>query len=475
LFEREDDMSIATTRIMAVPRAPLLAILCAAFAQGGCAGFSKDGGFDPVAAQTRARLNQEVRWTRTGEEEAKSGAQVAALLTHELSVDDAVQIALLNNRELQASFEGLGISEADLVQSGRLPNPRFTFRHTGAGPQYDIEETLTFNVLSLFTAPYAHDIEKHRFAEAQSAVVIEVVNLAGETRQAYFAAVAARESVRYLEQVKAAAETGAELARRMVAAGNWSVIDQAREQNFYADAAQRLTRAQWLEESTRQKLLRLLGLSEERAALRLAESLPQLPRNAAALPDVDQSVLQDRVDLRLRRMRIDQLAHDLKLTKATRFVNVLDMGPARVLQGTRSQPYEQGYEISVEIPIFDGGGPRVRRAQAVYAQAVDRFAQAAVDARAEIRTAYAAYRATFDVARRQRDEVVPAAKLVAAQDLLRYNASLISIFDLLADARDQIASVDAAIQSARDFWIAKSDLDAALLGSASTKSRGNHD
>ena len=168
-----------------------------------------------AAAQTRARLNQDVRWTRTGEEAAKSGAQVTALLAHELSVDDAVQIALLNNRELQSSFEELGISEADLVQSGRLPNPRFTFRHAGAGPLYDIEETLTFNVLSLLTVPYAHDIEKRRFAQAQSAVVIEVVKLANETRQAYFAAVAARESVRYLTQVKAAAETGAELARRL--------------------------------------------------------------------------------------------------------------------------------------------------------------------------------------------------------------------------------------------------------------------
>ncbi len=460
-------MSIATTRIMAVPRAPLMVILCAALSLGGCAGFSKDGGFDPVAAQTRARLNQEVRWTRTGEDEAKSDAQVAALLAHELIVDDAVQIALLNNRELQASFEGLGISEADLVQSGRPSNPRFTFRRAGAGPELDIEETLTLNVLSLITAPYAQKIEKHRFAEAQSAVVIDVVKLANETRQAYFAAVAARESVRHLEQGKAAAETGAELARRMVAAGNWTVTDQAREQGFYADAAQRLTRAERLEESTRQKLLRLLGLSEERGALRLAESLPELPRNAAALPDVDQSVLQDRIDLRLRRMQIDELAHDLKLTRATRFINVLDMGPARVLQGTQSQPYEEGYEVSVEIPLFDGGGPRVRKAQAVYAQAADRFAQAAVDARAEIRTAYAAYRAAFDVARRQRDEVVPTAKLIAAQDLLRYNASLISIFDLLADARGQIASVDAAIQSARDFWIAKSNLDTALLGGAS--------
>lgn len=460
-------MNIATTRMMAVPRSPLLAILCAALGLGGCAGFSKDGGFDPVAAQTRAQLNQDVRWARTAEEAAKSGAQAAALLAHALSADDAVQIALLNNRGLQASFEELGISEADLVQSGRLPNPRFTLRHAGAAPQYDIEQTLTFNVLSLITAPYAHDIEKRRFAAAQSAAVVAVVRLADETRRAYFAAVAARESARYSQQVQAAAQAGAELARRMAAAGNWSAIDQAREQSFYDDAAQRLTRAQWMEDSSRQRLLRLLGLSGERPALLLAESLPELPRSAEALPDVDQSVLQDRIDLRPLRLRIDQLAHDLKLTKATRFVNVLDMGPARVLQGTASQPYERGYEISVEVPLFDGGGPRVRKAQAVYAQAVDRFAQAAVDARAEIRTAYAAYRTTFEVARRQRDEVVPTARLIEAQDVLRYNASLISIFDLLADARGRIASVDAAIQSSRDFWITKSDFDAALLGGAS--------
>ena len=254
-------MNIATTRMMAVPRSPLLAILCAALGLGGCAGFSKDGGFDPVAAQTRAQLNQDVRWARTAEEAAKSGAQAAALLAHALSADDAVQIALLNNRGLQASFEELGISEADLVQSGRLPNPRFTLRHAGAAPQYDIEQTLTFNVLSLITAPYAHDIEKRRFAAAQSAAVVAVVRLADETRRAYFAAVAARESARYSQQVQAAAQAGAELARRMAAAGNWSAIDQAREQSFYDDAAQRLTRAQWMEDSSRQRLLRLLGLS----------------------------------------------------------------------------------------------------------------------------------------------------------------------------------------------------------------------
>lgn len=188
-------MNIPIQRIVAVPRVPLAAAFLATLAVGGCATFSKDGGFDSVAKETRADLKKDVRCSRTEEEQAKRDGQVAELLRHERIAEDAVQIALLNNRSLQASFEELGISETELVQSGRLPNPKFTLRHAGAGAQYDIEETLTFNVLSLLTAPYAHDIEKRRFAQARSAAVVAVVQLADETRQAYFAAVAARESV----------------------------------------------------------------------------------------------------------------------------------------------------------------------------------------------------------------------------------------------------------------------------------------
>jgi outer membrane protein TolC len=454
-------------RTPAVPPAPITAAILAALALSGCATFSADGGFDSVAKETGAHLQMDVRWPRTEAERAKVDAQVAELMTHALSAGDAVQIALLNNRTLQASFEELGISEADLVQSGRLPNPRFTLRHSGAAAHYDIEETLSFNVLSLLTLPYAHKIEEHRFAEAQSAVVIAVLQLAGETRRAFFAAVAARESVRYLEQVNAAADTGAELARRMVAAGNWNLLDQAREQGFYTDAAQRLEHAKFIEDSARGKLRRLMGLPGEQPELKLADALPELPQSIEGLPDVDASILQYRIDLRLERMQIDELAHRLRLTKATRFINVLDAGPTRVLQGAESQPYEHGYEVSLEVPLFDGGGPRVRRVQAIYSQAVDRFAQDAIDARSQIREAYAAYRAAFEIAKRQRDEVVPTRQLIAAQDLLRFNASLISVFDLLADARGQIAGVDDYIQNLRDFWMAKSELDTALSGNTS--------
>ena len=170
----------------------------------GCAGFSQDGGFNAVADATRSQLNKDVEWPRTPEEERKVESRVAGLLARPLTAEDAVQIALLNNHRCRAEFQQLGISEADLVQSGRLPDPRFDLRHASAAGQYDIEETLSFNVLSLLTMPYAQDIEKRRFAQVQQAVVLQISQLANEMRQAFYAAVAARQSVEYLNQVRMA-------------------------------------------------------------------------------------------------------------------------------------------------------------------------------------------------------------------------------------------------------------------------------
>ena len=434
-----------------------------------CAGFSEDGGFTAVAASTQRRLDKTVYWPRNDAEVAKSTSAVTQLLTHPLSMDDAVQVALLNNRGLRASFEDLQISEADLVQAGRLPNPRFDFAHAGADGQIDIVETLSFNVLSLLTMPYRRDLEKQRFARAQAATFSSIAQLAAQTREAYLDAVAAHQSLEYREQVSSAAEAGAVLAQRMQAAGNWNSIDQAREQVFYVDATRALTRARLANDAAREKLQNALGLSgdaDSTAALVLAPALPNLPASIDELPDIERTVLENRIDLQMMRRNIDTLARRLKLQRATRFVNVLDLGPSWVQQGSRDAPHEPGYALTLEVPIFDDGAARVGKSEALYHQAVGRFAQAAIEARSEVRRAYAAYEASFELAKQQRDVVVPLRKSVSEQNLLRYNGSLISIFELLADAREQVSSVDDYIGDLHDFWLAKSRLDAALLGAA---------
>jgi outer membrane protein TolC len=434
-----------------------------------CTSFSQDGGFASVAADTQSRLNKEVYWPRSAAETAKSAAAVDQLLARPLGPEDAVQVALLNNRDLRASFEDLKISEADLVQAGRVANPRFDFAHASADGQFDVVETLSFNVLSLLEIPYARDVEKQRFAQTQSAVFLGVAQLAAQTREAYFDAVAAHQSLEYRSQVSAAAATGSVLAQRMLAAGNWNSIDQAHQQVFYVEATRALTRAQLADAAARETLKSLLGLpdsTEPARPLQLAATLPDLPASIEELPDVERTVLQNRIDLKMMRQNVDALARRLKLVRATRFVNVLDIGPTWVKQGPSNAPHEPGYAITLEVPIFDDGGARVQKSDALYVQAVERFAQAAIDARSQVRQAYAAYKASFELARQQRDVVLPLRKSVSEQNRLRYNASLISIFELLADAREQVACVDDYITDLRGFWRAKSRLDAALLGSA---------
>jgi outer membrane protein TolC len=454
---------------MPSPHPKLSVLVIGALALGGCATFSQDGGFGSVEKVAAERLGKDLRWAKSSDERNSIEARVRELLTQPLSVEDAVQVALLNNRGLQAAYFELGISEADLVQAGRLPNPHFSMLRVSASVdgvrEYKIEQALTLNVFALITMPLAVEVETRHFEQTQRQVAMDVLRLAAETRTAYFTAVAADETLRYLRKVRQAADAGAELARRMALIGNFSKLRQAREQGFYADATLSLARAEQAQTAAQERLTRLLGLSGSRA-FKLPERLPDLPKTPDELPNVEQIAMDQRLDLQAVRLETEALAKNLGLTRATRFINLLEFGPARVLEGQKNDPYKKGYEISFELPLFDWGGARVAKAEAIYMQAVNRAAEMAVNARSEVREAYKGYRTGYDIARHYRDEIVPISKRIADENLLRYNGMLIGVFDLLADARSQIASVNSYIESLRDFWIAQSDLRMALVGKA---------
>src|SRR5271156_3389010 len=209
------NIRIPCTRAIATCSALASALLLAA-----CAHFSQDGGFDAVAQTAAPRIGQTALWKRTPEDQARAERDTAQLLARPLTADDAVRIAILNNGSLQAAFAELGIAEADVVQAGRLPNPRFTVRRSSAQGLNDVEETVTVSVLALLTAPYVHGIEKRRFAAVKASCAADIVQLAARAREAYFVALAARDTTNYRREVLDAAETGAELARRMRQAGN---------------------------------------------------------------------------------------------------------------------------------------------------------------------------------------------------------------------------------------------------------------
>lgn len=437
-------------------------VLSAVILLSGCATFSKDGGLDDVKQIAQRSVKQDIAWPKSQDEQSAINQRVAELRKNKLDVESAVQVALLNNKGLQASLYELGIAESDVVQAGRLPNPRFSMFWARNGGEYNIEQALTFNIFSLITMPRAKEIERQRFELTKQRTAYEVVRLAYETRQAYFNALAAAEQSKYSEQVKGSAEASAELARRMLKAGNFNKLEQAREQSFYADAALDYASAKNRQNASYEALARLLGLSINDFALE--DRLPDLPKSIEELQTVEKNAFEQRLDLITVRNENEVLAKQLGLTKTTRFINVLELGPARVLEGRRGDDYKNGVDISFEIPLFDWGTARVARAEYIYMQSVNRTAQVATNAQSEIRSAYYTYRTSYDIAKHYRDEIVPLRKKILDENQLRYNGMLVGPFELLAEARAQVSSVKNYIDALREFWVAESTLQMSLIG-----------
>lgn len=438
-----------------------LAIIAAAsLLLAGCASFSPDGGFGKVSQLTQERTGQGVALQRSPEDAQTAQNRVAELLQTALTADAAVEVALLNNRGLQAKFGDLGIAESELVRAGRLKNPSLSFGRMSGGGGIEIERTVLFDILGLLTMPMAKEVGQQRFEQAQYQAAYDAVSLAADVRRAYFDAVAAQELAKFYEQVKETADVSNELAKRMLQAGNFNKLAQMREQAFYADATAQLARAQHQAAAQREKLIRLLGLYGEQLNFRLPQRLPELPKQVLEPQNAEQTAMDKRLDVQMAKRAAEATAKSLHLTNATRMVNVLDV--AYKNKSESGAPRANGYEIELELPLFDFGSTRAARAQATYMQAVNRTAEVAVNARSEVREAYSAYRTAYDLAQHYRDEVVPLRKRISEENLLRYNGMLIGVFELLADAREQVAGVTGYVQALRDFWVAETNLQTAL-------------
>lgn len=446
-----------------IPSLRTIAAGVAVLVLSGCATFSKDGGLDAVSALTAERTGQEIRLPKASGNNEPAHAELADMLKQPLSADSAVRIALLNNRGLRASLAELGVAEADLVQAGRMGNPSFSFGRLSGGGETEIERSVMFDLVGLVTIPLRRDIESRRFEAAKLVAATEAVSMAAETRKAYFRAVAAVQAARYAEQVREAAQASAELALRMAKVGNLSALDQAREQAFSAEATAQLARARHNATAAREQLTRLIGVWGANTAFQLPDKLPELPALPRDTANIEALAMEQRLDVRLAKLDAEATARALGLTRATGFVNVLDTG--YVNSSKTGSPRENGYEIELALPIFDWGGARVAKAEAIYMQSVHRTANTATVARSQVREAYSAYRTSYDVARHYRDEVVPLQKKISEETLLRYNGMLMGVFELLADARAQINGVTTAIEAQRDYWIAETDLQAAISGS----------
>ncbi len=458
-----------TSAVTHRPKPSHVAILLSALLLSGCASFSPDGGMAVVAGVAGETIKKDVVSIRSGEDAEWARSAVQRLLRRPLTVDTAVQIALLNNRGLQAAYNELALAEADFVQESLPPNPTFSISRIAGSGAVEIERQVVGDILALATLPFRSEIARQRFRQAQLRAVLETLRLAADVRRSYYRTVAANELVGLLTDAKSTAESTANLARKLGETGSLNKLDQAREQAFYAETTADLASTRQEATSSRERLARLMGLWGSDLGFRLPDTLPALPRRPSALPLIEVDAVTHRIDLQIARIELDALAKALNLTEASRFVTLLDV--AGIAKTTRdpdgSRFRERGFDIQFQIPIFDGGEVRVRQATAIYNQAFNRLTEKAVNVRSEARDAYRVYRSTYDIAGQYQREVLPLRKIITEEMQLRFSSMQVDVFALLVEARQRIAALRAAIDAKRNFWLAQSDLTTAINGGGS--------
>ena len=433
----------------------------------GCASLQIDRNLEEAAALTQEMVEVAPRFVRSEAERAGVREEVRKLLGNPLSIDDAVRVAVTYSPSMQALlFEGAARSAA-ATQSARLPNPVFAFsrllRRDEHGAEKEIERSIAFSIVDVLLLPTRIRAADYQQQQLRFRAAGDVVQIAAEARQAWVRAVAAQQTAIYAEQVKQAADASAELARRLQSVGNFSRLQRAREQVFYADAVAQLARARQGALAAREALVRTLGLDVELAALlRLPDRLPDLPKAPEEGAVLARRALEERIDVRMARAELEYLARVQGLTRITSFVDGLHL--AAVRNSESGEPPQKGFEVEMPLPIFDFGDARRAQAEATYMAALNRVALVGAHATSQLREAYGTYRAAYDIARHYRDEVVPLRRVIADEMLLKYNGMLVGVFELLAESRAQIGSVMQAIEAQRDFWLANTALGASMIG-----------
>lgn len=443
-------------------------------ALSGCVGFSPDGGMNLVRVNALKEEHAEPAKISGEDHEAFASESARALLRRPLTADTAVRVSFLRNKGLQAAYNDLGISEAKYVAASLPPNLSISLLDIRNGVSLDIERRLAADVLALATLPARQEIAEAAWRSAKLEAASATLKLAADVRRQYWRAVAARAETRYLTEARAATETIADLAHKLGETGALNKLDQSREFAFYAELSADLAKARTQEKIEKERLTRLLGLWGPDIDYALPANLPPLPGKARAAAKLETAALAGRVDIEMARADLDRVAKEYGLTRASRYINALELaaaenvtgGPALDASGHTTFEKERldGIELRLEIPIFDWGEARSREAQETYMRAANRLAEKGVNARSEVREAYTAYRGALDVARLYQGKVLPLRQLIQDNSLLQYNGMLADLFVLLQDARARILSNVAAITAQRVFLLADTDLHAALNG-----------
>jgi cobalt-zinc-cadmium efflux system outer membrane protein len=431
------------------------------------AGFARDkeGAFQGVRQSVQERSGKTVRWEEDQAAHEQALQDARQLLRKPLTVDIAVQIALLNNRSLQATFEEIGLSNADLIEAETIPNPRFDLAvrfpdKPPSGTYIDYGAAIDF--LSIIMIPLKKRVAKDQLEAAALRVADATLELVSQVKSTFYSVQASQQLLRLFKVIVDANAASLDLAQRQHEAGNITDLALAQQQTSYSRARLDVASTEAEIRRDRERLNRLLGLWGADTDWQIAGELPEVPSSDFPMTGLERLAISQRLDLQADYLQVTSQVKNLGLTKSFRLVGALDFG-VNSERETDAQT-RTGPTFAIELPIFNQGQARIARSEAALRQAQDKFEALAVDVRSQIRELRDELTSKREIARFYQDELLPGERRILKESLMQYNAMEIENFQLFSTKAEEARTEREYLEAVRDYWMTRAELERAVGG-----------
>ena len=432
----------------------------------GCVAVSPQDAFQSVQGEVSAQTGMQVVWNQGTADDQKAGEAARQILAKSLTADDAVRIALLNNPELQATFEEIGISQADLVQAGLLHNPTLlaSWRFPDRPPSItDTEYSIAADFLDLALIPMKTKIARANLEETELRIDQQVLELVTQVKTAFYTYQADAQLEDRLKLIGQADEAAADLAKAQQEAGNSTDLETASKLAQFASAHVALANAQKEKLAAREKLNRLMGLSGAEIEWKATPNLPALPDHEVPLRNLESLAMTQRRDLAALKSNVDAMGMALALKTNTRFL------PTEINIGADTEKQSDGQRITgptldLTLPIFDQGEGEVARLTAQYRMAQRQLQARGIAIQSEVREARENLKMNRDLVEYYKKTVLPLDLRIVNQSQLEFNAMQKNNFDLFLTKQQELESEKDYVGAWRDYWIARAELEQAVGG-----------
>ncbi len=429
------------------------------------AGAPKEPPTRPVERAVKERTGIAVRWQQDATAREEALAQVRVLLKKPITVNTAVQIALVNNREFLAAFEDVGVSAADLREAGMWKNPGIdlSVRFPDRAPKVpNWEEAAAFDLLDLLMLPLRKRVAAEQLAAAQLRVADEAVRLVAEVKAAVYALQGDESLLTQRRTIVEISQASLDLAQRQHEAGNITDLALARQQAAYNDARLELAMADGEQRQHREKLNHLLSLWGGDTAWKISGALPSLPKNDVELRGLESLAVAQRLDLAAAHGELKGVVRALGLTKSYRYIGALSFGVDTERDSDRTNL--TGPRLSLELPIFNQGQARIAKGEAELRRAERKLEGLAIGIRSDVRALHDKLAALRERSLFYESQILPVRSVITAGMLLHYNGMLVGNYELFAARAEQMEAEQKSIETLRDYWITRAELERVVGG-----------